>query len=48
MEAFTIDQTESFNLSVQWHPEWKPGNNVLSQVIFDAFGMACKDFQDQS
>ena len=47
VEAFTIDKTESFNLSIQWHPEWKPGNNLLSQAIFDAFGIACKDFQNQ-
>ena len=48
VEAFTVDQTENFNLSVQWHPEWKPGNNLLSQAIFDAFGIACQDFQNQS
>ena len=48
VEAFTVEEAESFNLSVQWHPEWKPGNSFLSQAIFDAFGAACRDFQNQS
>jgi len=44
VEAFTIKEANGFNLSVQWHPEWKPHNSELSLSIFSAFGDACKNY----
>lgn len=42
IEAFTVDGTEGFNLSVQWHPEWRATENEFSMKIFKAFGDACR------
>ncbi len=42
IEAFTVDGTEGFNLSVQWHPEWQVTENEFSMQIFKAFGDACR------
>ena len=42
IEAFTIDGAEGFNLSVQWHPEWRVTENEFSMQIFKAFGDACR------
>ena len=40
VEAFTVDTATAFNLSVQWHPEWRVTENELSMAIFKAFGDA--------
>ena len=42
VEAFVIRDTKAFNLSVQWHPEWKVQDNPLSMQIFGAFGEAIR------
>jgi len=42
VEAFTVDTATAFNLSVQWHPEWRVTENELSMAIFKAFGDACR------
>ena len=42
IEAFTVDSASAFNLSVQWHPEWKVTENKFSMAIFGAFGDACR------
>lgn len=34
-----------FNLCLQWHPEWKAADNLVSQRIFKAFGDACRAYQ---
>jgi len=44
IEAFRVDGAPGFNLAVQWHPEWNPGDNPDSTAIFDAFGNAVRDF----
>jgi putative glutamine amidotransferase len=44
IEAFTVDGAQGFNLSVQWHPEWKPGPRSTSTSLFNYFGNACKVF----
>ena len=44
IEAFTVDGAQGFNLSVQWHPEWKPGTSSTSTSLFNYFGNACKVF----
>jgi putative glutamine amidotransferase len=42
IEAFAVDGTPGFNLSVQWHPEWRVTENEFSMSIFKAFGDACR------
>jgi len=42
IEAFRIDTAPGFNLSVQWHPEWRVTENKLSMAIFKALGDACR------
>ncbi len=51
VEAFTWrpDAAEAppgfgFNLCLQWHPEWQAASNPVSQRIFEAFGLACRDY----
>jgi len=43
IEAFTVDTSRAFNLSVQWHPEWRVTENEFSMAIFKAFGDACRE-----
>jgi putative glutamine amidotransferase len=43
IEAFTVDTSLAFNLSVQWHPEWRVTENEFSMAIFGAFGDACRE-----
>jgi len=42
IEAFRVDAAPGFNLSVQWHPEWRVTENEFSMAIFKAFGDACR------
>ena len=42
IEAFRVDTAPAFNLSVQWHPEWRVTENEFSMAIFKAFGDACR------
>ena len=42
IEAFSVDDAESFALAVQWHPEWRATENEFSSAIFRAFGDACR------
>jgi putative glutamine amidotransferase len=46
IEAFSVSNAE-FALAVQWHPEWKFQNNLLSLALFKAFGNACKKRQQR-
>ena len=41
VEAFRVDDTQGFNLALQWHPEWRVTENEFSMAIFKAFGDAC-------
>jgi putative glutamine amidotransferase len=43
IEAFSVDTAPAFNLSVQWHPEWRVTENDFSMAIFKAFGDACRE-----
>lgn len=43
IEAFRVDSVPGFALAVQWHPEWKSGDNDVSIAIFKAFGDACRE-----
>tara|TARA_Y100001934_G_scaffold254533_1_gene320496 strand:+ start:53 stop:814 length:762 start_codon:yes stop_codon:yes gene_type:complete len=47
VEAFTIRDAAGFNLSVQWHPEWKPEKSVVSRKIFEAFGTSCQEYSER-
>ncbi|WP_307838986.1 gamma-glutamyl-gamma-aminobutyrate hydrolase family protein [Deefgea sp. CFH1-16] len=40
IEAFRLADAPSFNLAVQWHPEWQYADNPLSMAIFNAFAAA--------
>jgi len=42
IEAFRVDDAESFALAVQWHPEWRVMENEFFRQIFKAFGDACR------
>lgn len=44
IEAFTVSDASGFNLSVQWHPEWKPEKSNISVKIFEAFGLSCQSY----
>ena len=41
VEAFTDPNSQSFNLAVQWHPEYQVTKDDLYQSIFSAFASAC-------
>lgn len=45
IEAFSMPESKTFNLCVQWHPEWKAASNVVSTRLLKAFGQACQDFK---
>ncbi|MEO8154103.1 MAG: gamma-glutamyl-gamma-aminobutyrate hydrolase family protein [Rhizobacter sp.] len=47
VEAFSMPSAPSFNLCVQWHPEWKAAQNPISLRLFKAFGAACQSFRDR-
>jgi len=42
IEAVSMDDAEAFLLGVQWHPEWRHGENRISRAIFEAFGEALR------
>jgi putative glutamine amidotransferase len=47
IEAVTIEAHRGFNLALQWHPEWRAGDNPDSIKIFAAFGDACRAWRKQ-
>jgi len=47
VEAFSMPEAKSFNLCVQWHPEWQAAQNPISLRLFKAFGAACQSFRDR-
>ncbi len=40
-EAIYVKDAPGFTLSVQWHPEWRAGEDPVSRPLFQAFGQAC-------
>ncbi len=44
VEAFTVTGAPGFTLAVQWHPEWRPGDNPFYSSLFQAFGSACRQY----
>ena len=43
-EASYIEGAPGFTLAVQWHPEYKAGNDPVSRPLFEAFGAAARDW----
>ena len=41
VEAFSVTNSESFAMAVQWHPEWQVNKNQQSTQLFHVFGQAC-------
>jgi putative glutamine amidotransferase len=39
-EAIYVEGARGFTLSVQWHPEWRAGEDPVSRPLFAAFGAA--------
>jgi putative glutamine amidotransferase len=42
IEAMSMPESETFILSVQWHPEWKARGNFVSEKLFRVFGERCR------
>ncbi|HEY4266547.1 MAG TPA: gamma-glutamyl-gamma-aminobutyrate hydrolase family protein [Micropepsaceae bacterium] len=42
IEAVSMDRAPAFLFGVQWHPEWRHGENPVSRAIFAAFGDALR------
>jgi putative glutamine amidotransferase len=47
VEAFSVEGASGFNLCVQWHPEWRAADNPVSRQLFDAFGVALRNYRDR-
>ncbi|MCP1121523.1 gamma-glutamyl-gamma-aminobutyrate hydrolase family protein [Robbsia andropogonis] len=45
IEAISYKKSSTFQLAVQWHPEWHATSDVTSRKLFKAFGNACLDYQ---
>lgn len=43
VEAVRLDDPGPFLLAVQWHPEWRVGENPFYLGIFQAFAAACHE-----
>ncbi|MCF8485135.1 MAG: gamma-glutamyl-gamma-aminobutyrate hydrolase family protein [Rhodobacteraceae bacterium] len=41
-EAIYVRDAPGFTLSVQWHPEWRAGQDPVSRPLFEAFGEAAR------
>lgn len=40
IEAVSVDNAPTFQMGVQWHPEWRFWEDRMSRTLFDAFGAA--------
>jgi putative glutamine amidotransferase len=47
VEACTVATAPGFTLAVQWHPEWQATANQDSMKMFQAFGQACRTYQER-
>ncbi|GAB3773464.1 gamma-glutamyl-gamma-aminobutyrate hydrolase family protein [Ramlibacter monticola] len=41
VEALCVETSDTFQRAVQWHPEWRAGENPDYAVLFEVFGAAC-------
>jgi putative glutamine amidotransferase len=42
VEALRVAGAPAFAIAVQWHPEYRAGENPASKALFGAFGDACR------
>ena len=42
IEGFRVQDSASFAVAVQWHPEWQFSSNEFSRALFAAFGEAAR------
>ncbi|SIT43527.1 Peptidase C26 [Paraburkholderia ribeironis] len=47
VEALSYRNSPTFQLALQWHPEWHASSDKTSQRIFRAFGSACDAYRTQ-
>ena len=47
IEACSFPDAPGFNLCVQWHPEWQAAGNAVSVKLLQAFGQACREYQQR-
>jgi putative glutamine amidotransferase len=45
IEAVRAEGAPGFAIGVQWHPEWRCGENAASLALFRAFGDACRAYR---
>jgi len=45
IEAVSMPGAPGFLLGVQWHPEWRHGENPVSRAMFSAFGDALRAWE---
>ena len=43
-EAIRVADAKGFALAVQWHPEYKAGDDAVSKRLFEAFGDAMRAY----
>lgn len=44
VEAVSVTGAPTFQLGVQWHPEWQVDSDEVGQSLFRRFGSACHDY----
>jgi len=45
-EAIYVKDAPGFTLAVQWHPEYRAGEDPVSRPLFEAFGKAVYAFAE--
>ena len=45
VEAASVRDAPTFQLGVQWHPEWHAASEPVGQRLFGRFGAACRRFE---
>lgn len=48
IEAIRVKDAPTFQMGVQWHPEWHVATDTFSQSLFRAFGDACRSFSKRN
>ena len=43
IEGVRVRDAKNFAIGVQWHPEWRAGENAASGRLFAAFAAACRE-----
>lgn len=42
-EAIHVEGAAGYAMAVQWHPEWRAGDDPVSRPLFESFGQALQD-----